>query len=89
MSTMLVTYDLNREAKRPDITGVIKKNWSCVKLSESSYAIAAGIDPDAVYARLKPLLDANDTLYVITLKQPHAGFGPQEVNDWLAEHLTY
>ena len=89
MSAMLVTYDLNKETRRPNIVGAIKKYHRWAKLSESSYAIDVDQSPGDVYNNLKQFLDSNDNLYVIKLKEPHRGFGPKEVNEWLDKNLPY
>ena len=88
MAALLVTYDLNKETKRPKIVPAIKKlcdSWA--RLSESSYAIRTRKSPKTVYDELVHLLDNNDTLYVINLSRPYYGQGPQEVNDWLEDNL--
>lgn len=88
MSVFIVTYDLNKETVRPNIVAEVKKtDWA--KLSESSYAIETNESPQQVYARFNYLLDSNDNFYVITLKRPYSGRGPQDVNDWLERRLTY
>jgi CRISPR/Cas system-associated endoribonuclease Cas2 len=84
LAIYIVTYDLNKETKRPDILEDIKTTpWA--KLSESSYAIDTTETPQQVFDRLEEHLDDNDNLYVILLSQPYYGRGPQAVNDWLAE----
>ncbi len=89
MSTLLVTYDLDRPGQDyTDVLGVIKK-FPWARLSESSYAVYTDLTPEQLYSRLKPYLDSNDTLYVVTLNQPYCGQGPKEVNDWLNKFLTY
>ena len=88
MTVFLVTYDLNRETVRPNITGAIDENFDWARLSESSYAVV-GSDAEAIYNVLAPLTDENDNLYVIPLKRPYTGFGPKVVNDWLDSNLTY
>ncbi|WP_237173027.1 hypothetical protein [Paracandidimonas lactea] len=90
MTVYLVTYDLNREINRPPIVDKIKNTGtSWARLSESSYAITHFGTPDDVYNALRPLLDQNDHIYIITLKQPWQGFGPTEVNEWLNKNLNY
>lgn len=87
MPVLLVTYDLNRPGKDySNLLSAIKK-FSWARLSESSYAVATSLSPQAVFDRLRPYLDTNDHLYVINLVRPYAGFGPKEVNDWLEQHL--
>lgn len=90
MATYIVTYDLNREVNRPPIVKRIKEicsSWA--KLSESSYAISLSATPEQVFNQLRPLIDDNDNLYVVTLKKPWMGRGPKEVNDWLESNLSY
>lgn len=88
MAVYIVTYDLNHEQVRPNIVAEVQKT-SWAKLSESSYAISTDETDDAVYNRFSRYLDANDSLYVISLKRPYSGQGLQEVNDWLAQHVTW
>ena len=90
MAVFIVTYDLNKEANRPKIVPKIKDiSGVWAKLSESSYAVATDKSAGDVFNFLKPLLDDNDQLYVITLKKPYAGRGSKEVNDWLENNPTY
>lgn len=35
----------------------------------------------------EPILDEDDTLYVITLARPYIGLGSEEVNEWLETEL--
>lgn len=88
MTVYIVTYDLNKETKRPNILSDIKST-SWAKLSESSYAISTTETPTEVYNRLGEHIDSNDNLYIITLNKPYFGQGPQDVNDWLADNLTW
>jgi CRISPR/Cas system-associated endoribonuclease Cas2 len=87
MPVYVVTYDLNKETKRPDIVGAIKNFRGYAQLSESSYAIDTALNAENVYARLKQYIDQNDQIYIIPLTQAWAGFGPKDVNDWLNQHL--
>lgn len=88
MSTLIVTYDLNKETKRPPLLADLKKLYpSWARLSESSYAISTSSTPKQVFDSLKKHLDDNDNLYVITLTHPYWGHGSQDVNDWLANNL--
>jgi CRISPR/Cas system-associated endoribonuclease Cas2 len=86
MAIYLVTYDLNNEVRRPNITKEIDKtDWA--QLSESSYAIQTSETVAQVYARFQKYLDIDDQLYVITLTRPWTGHGPKAVNQWLAQRL--
>jgi hypothetical protein len=92
MSVILVTYDLNKEAKsKVDYNKFYKlrDSYDYVKLSESSYAFNTTETPQTVYDKLKAAIDPNDHIYIINLKRPYTGFGPQATNDWLAKNLPY
>jgi len=86
MSVYLVTYDLNRETKRPPIVEEVKKT-AFAKLSESSYAIDTSETVAQVKRRFSQHIDDNDTLYVISLSRPWTGHGPADVNRWLLNRL--
>lgn len=88
MNVLLITYDLNNEDNRPDVVAKIKEIGSCAKLSESSYAVATSRTPDDVYEYLEDLIDEDDELYIITLKDPSCGYGDEDTIDWLTEHLS-
>lgn len=87
MAVYIVTYDLNKETSRPNITGEIKKTPSWAQLSESSYAISTSETAQQVYARFSGMLDSNDNFYVIALNRPYSGRGPKDVNQWLEQNL--
>lgn len=87
MAVFLVTYDLNKETKRPNIVKAVKDLGPWAKLSESSYAIDVQKTAGDIRESLRPLIDENDQIYVITLRQPYSGFGPEDVNEWLDGRL--
>ena len=88
MAVLLITYDLNKESKRPRIVQKIKKLWpSSVKLSESSYAVKANQLPKTVYQKLEDMIDDDDDLHIITLQRPAYCWGQEDVNEWLDENL--
>lgn len=88
MAVFIVTYDLNKELRRPPIVAEVKKSPGWARLSESSYAISTAETPDQVFKRFKPLLDDNDDFFVITLKKPFQSWASKEINDWLTNHLA-
>lgn len=89
MAVLLITYDLNKEVKRPPLLQTIKSlypDWA--KLSESSYAVNTQTTPQQVYNSLAHLLDSNDSCLVITLKSPWWGRSQHpEVIEWLKQRL--
>ncbi|MDQ3666541.1 MAG: hypothetical protein M3410_08170 [Acidobacteriota bacterium] len=90
MVVLLVTYDLNREGKsKVDYNKFykIRDSYHHVKLSESSYAFNTVESPGFLRDKLREVIDPNDHIYIITLKKPYSGFGPQPTNDWLEKNL--
>lgn len=87
MAVFLITYDLKNPGQ--DYSGVLKtiKSVPWTQLSESSYAIDTTSSVEEVKKVLRSFMDANDTLYIITLCRPYSGHGPKTTNDWLEEHL--
>jgi hypothetical protein len=88
MAVLLITYDLNKEVRRPPFLETLKKlypDWA--KLSESSYAIATYKSPEQVFKSLEHLLDANDNCTVITLSLPWYGRLHKDVIAWLQKNL--
>jgi hypothetical protein len=57
------------------------------RLSESSYAIGTEKTPQQLFDYLKPGLDSNDQLYIVTITKPYIGVGTEEVNSWLENNL--
>ena len=88
MSVFLVTYDLNKPGQNYDELLKKIKSYSWARLSESSYAICTNSSLQQVYSDVRSCLDKSDHIYMITLKKPYTGFGPQKVNEWLSESLT-
>ncbi|MDB5841158.1 MAG: CRISPR-associated endonuclease Cas2 [Herminiimonas sp.] len=87
MPAMLITYDgKNQWLDFGRLTRAIKK-YEWVRLTDYSYAIATNASPHEVFNTLRPCLDDSANLYVIHLKKPFTGFGPQNVNDWLVKHM--
>ncbi|MGD0036116.1 MAG: hypothetical protein ABSC53_02340 [Bacteroidota bacterium] len=89
MPLLLVTFDPNKpEQDHSNLLDEIM-SYSNIRLSESSYAIITDKTPEAVCSDLNKFIDKNDNLYVITLKRPYDGYGPNLANDWLKKELTY
>lgn len=90
MSVLLVTYDLNKESgSKVDYNKFYKLRdaYDYVKLSESSYAFNTSETPSTVYNKLKPVIDANDHIWIINLKKPYSGYGPKATIAWLDKNL--
>ena len=90
MAALLVTYDLNSPGqKHAKVLEKIKSFGGWARLSESSYAITTSLTPSQVYSQFENLIDANDTIWIVTLKKPYSGFGSKNIIDWLDNSLTY
>jgi hypothetical protein len=86
MAALLVTYDLYQPGQNyPRLIKAIQA-YPWARLSETSYAIATSATPQAVLESLRPYVSESTNLYVLTLRKPYAGFGPQAVNDWLEKN---
>ena len=91
MAVLLVTYDMNKEPNSEQYKGLLAyiKSFSWARMSESSYAIDTQLSPEQVYAKLKPFVDDNDNILVMTLKRPYSGYNRKDVIDWLNARLTF
>lgn len=88
MAVYLVTYDLHKPGNNyEEVLEQIKKSSGWAMLSESSYAISTSETVEAAYKRIHAKMDENDTLYIISLRNPWTGRGPKKVNDWLQANL--
>lgn len=89
MSILLVTYDLSRpDSDRRGLLATIQ-GYAWAQLSEYAYALKTDQTPQQVFDALRPFLNRNDNLYVINLKRPYTGFGPEDVNSWLDDKLPF
>lgn len=90
MAVYLISYDLNKETVRPKIVDKIRDTFEgYARISESSYAVSTTRTVQQAYDVVKPLLDDNDNLYVITLRRPYIGYGPEDLNKWLENELPW
>lgn len=90
MAVYLINYDLNTpEQKHSKVLEMVESFIYYVNLSESSYAVDSTLSSQQIYNKFKPLIDSNDTLWVIPLKKPYTGYGSKKVIEWLDASLTY
>ncbi|NKC15293.1 MAG: hypothetical protein GKR94_24800 [Gammaproteobacteria bacterium] len=93
MASYLVIYVANSPAavtpgREP--TGLLNSirdftSWN--RLSHSTYAIVTHLGPEDVFHHLAADAGADDRLYIMGLDGKTAGFGPEDVNDWLRQHV--
>lgn len=88
MATLLVTYD----TRSPwlDYGGMIRaiKKHAWVRLTDNVFVIHTAVAAEAVFKELRGFVDDSTNLYVITVRKPFSGYGPGNVNTWLAEKLS-
>ena len=86
MAVLIVLFDYSPSGAShySMIRGIKKYRW--VKLTDTSYAIATDLTPEAVFTQLRGLMESAANLYVMTSRKPFAGYGPQSVNDWLQQN---
>jgi len=87
MPLLLVTFEGDKSGQ--DYSDLLEeiRSYSNVKLSKFSYAIITDKTPDAVCKELKKYIDTNDSIYIVNLKRPYAGYGSELVTDWLKKEL--
>ena len=87
MAIRLITYDLKKPGQ--DYKDFLKtiKEYDWARLSESSYAVDTFETPTTIYNKLRPFMDNNDYLMVMTLTAPYMGYNAKDVIDWIQKHL--
>jgi hypothetical protein len=87
VAILLVAYDLNDPGQsHEEVLGYIE-GYEHVALSESAYAIETDESPKAVYDGIRWWLDDNDRFYVVPLRGPGDGQGPEDDALWLKDRL--
>jgi hypothetical protein len=86
MAVYLITYDLGDRAREKDLLKYLDKN-KAKKIAESSYAVVSDKQPDQIMGDIKGIAEKKVTVYVFTISNPHAGFGPEDVNQYLCSAL--
>ena len=83
MSVYMVTYDLNAPGKNyePLITAITK--YTHCKALKSAFFIDTSESAVTIRDKLKTLIDANDSLYVVKLSGNWAANRTMPCTDWL------
>lgn len=88
MSVLLITFDLKVPGHDySPIFAFIRNMNVWARITDSCYAVSTHMQPQELLLELRPHLARDDSLYVLTLTTPWIGFGPDDVNIWLREHL--
>lgn len=84
---LLVTYSLNDPMQNYTQFIDAIESYRGKKLSKYSYAIETRESPKEIFESLSQYLGRSDSIYVIAMKRPYFGHGPQDLNDWLKKEL--
>lgn len=87
MNVKIITYDLSKPGQSYSEFYKVIKSYTWARLSESSYAVETIESSKAIYDKLSRHIDKNDQVYIIPLRSPYNGWGPEEVNNWLRQRL--
>jgi hypothetical protein len=89
LPTLLITYDLNKEKSKDDYAGFYKviKRGAWTRLTDSTYAVHTDASPTDIYNQLRPYVDDDDAVFVITLGTPWAGLSTPAAIQWLQTRL--
>ena len=89
MSTLLITYDLNKPGQDYEaLHEKIKGLGSWWHYLDSTWIVVSSLTPSQVIERLKPTLDTTDTVLVVNITgETYAGWLPQKAWDWLTSHV--
>ena len=88
MSVHVLTYDLIDPGQNYDDVMDFIRQHGYAQLSESTYAIATEKTVNDLYQEMRQITDDSDQFYIVTLTPLWAGYGPEEVNEWLDNHLS-
>lgn len=88
MAVYLVTYDLNEQDKNyPGVIAELKASTNWCKPLLSTWLISTNETANALSARVKSKMDANDYLLVIEVRANYQGWLHNSYWDWIRTHL--
>ena len=57
--------------------------WHCL---DSTWLVDTTLNANAIWARLEPHVDKNDSFLIIGVTKDHSGWLTQKASDWINEH---
>jgi hypothetical protein len=88
MAVYLVTYDLNKEDKNYEgVISELEKSLNWCKPLLSTWLISTTESADALSARIRLKMDANDFLLVIEVKPNYEGWLHKSYWEWIRKYL--
>lgn len=84
----LITYDLRKPGRNYsalyEALKSITPNWW--HYLDSVWIFATELSTEAIYQKIKPHIDSNDYILVVSIDEDHTGWLPQKAWDWLNNH---
>lgn len=88
MAVLLISYDLHESSYEGSVLDYIKgADWAMI--TKSSYLVITNKGPSDVVADLQAITKNKITVYVLSVRRPYSGYGPQDVNAWLEKNLPW
>jgi hypothetical protein len=83
-----VSYDLRKPGRSYEsLHGELKNSLSWFHVLDSTWLIQTGETADQLSGRLRPRIDANDSILITEVGPDYAGWMPKDVWEWLASRL--
>jgi hypothetical protein len=89
MSALLITHDLNSPGQKyTDLHEAIKSLGQWWHYLDSTWIVSTTLTPAQAFAKLKPTMDANDSLLVIDVTaKTRSGWLPKKAWEWMTKHI--
>ncbi|MEV8212345.1 hypothetical protein [Leifsonia sp. NPDC077715] len=90
MSTILITYDLNRPGQSyASLHERIKSLGAWAKPTDSTWLVSAwGQTAESVYNHIRPALDETDRVLVFDVSgRSNTGWLPRRIWEWISQHV--
>ena len=88
MAVHMVTYDLHRPSQDyEDLIAELKKSRNWWHYLQSSWLIESDESPSNIWARIQSSVDKDDSVLIIRVTNPHAGWLPQKAWDWINQFI--
>lgn len=90
MTVYCVSYDLNKAGQNYNaLYEELKKSPGWCHPLDSTWLISTHETADQLSNRIRAHLDNNDSLLVIKVIHPYAGWLPEKTWEWINQHVTH
>lgn len=88
MKAYSITYDLSTPGRDyKNLYEAIKESGAWWHYLESTWLVKTDDSPSQIWARLKPHIDANDSLLIIEVRDNISGWLPKKAWEWVHAHV--